>query len=294
MTYDILMKPRTYTDAMKLSSVSEESLIDRIKNPVVDPNKENVPLMVFGKPQFPYIPSQDDPNAARACYDNIMEYTAIQLDFDTGRTIDSFVGDYKDKFKFFLYTSHSHGFKGKCDRFRVIIPLAHPIKMNRLNYGGFRCIMDQMFPDCDPTCFDRGHFQIIPCIRKNGLDKYRYYINNITRLFDIPDAMIEKYDKVVDDKIRAQRLFGEAVCRLREELYGRKYDEEDEEKRIQNKLKWAQSHIDTDCFQGNRDICCYEVIKYLLKNGLIEYAWTLSVPADFQKEWEAKVRRFYK
>lgn len=291
--YNLLIKPFFMTDAMKASVVTEEKLIDRIKNPIVKDNKEYAPLYVFGTPNFPYLPAEGDPDSARACYDNIKDYEAIVLDFDAGRTVDSFIEDFKDKFKFFLYTSYNHGYK-PTPRFRVIIPLLNPIPMHMLDGGGYRHIMEGMFPDIDGTSFDRGHFQVIPCVRQKNEPNYRYYINQSNKLFCITEDQIKKADKLVYRLHSQMKMFSEAAQRLHEELYGREWNDDDEEKRIQNQLKWAQSYLDTNCFQGNRDICCFEVLKYLSKNGLISYAYSLSVPSDFQKEWEAKVRRFYK
>lgn len=293
MTYNILLKPYFKTDAMKASVITEEKLIERIKNPIVKQDKEMAPLYIFGTPNFPYIPSVDDREAAHACFDNIKNYEAIVLDFDAGRTVDSFIEDFKDKFKFFLYTSYNHGYK-PTPRFRVIIPLLKPIPMHMLDGGGYRRIMSGMFPDIDATSFDRGHFQVIPCVRQQGDPHYRYFINNSNRLFYITEEQIKAADRTVERLQDQMRWFSEAAQRLNEELYGRRWEEEDEERRIQNQLKWAQSYLDTNCFQGNRDICCFEVLKYLSRNGLISYAWSLQVPSDFQKEWDAKVRRFYK
>lgn len=290
MRFDVLIKPFFKTDAMRAASFDEERLLALLKKPLVRDDKDQAPLWVFGKPSHAYVVSSCDSNAARACYENIEEYTAVVLDYDSGRTIESFVNEFKDRFKFYLYTSFNHGYK-PTPRFRVIIPLATPINMHYLDGGGFRRIMCRMFSDIDPTCFDRGHFQAVPCVRIDGDPHYFYYVNETEKFLNITREDILAEDRELERLRNQIRMFGEASRELNYRLYGRRIDD-DVERITRNKMKWAQDYIDKNCVQGNRDNCCFRVLSYLRDNGLLANAWELDVPADFQKQWEAKLARF--
>lgn len=290
MRFDILVKPFFKTDAMRAASFDEAKLLALLKKPLVRDDKDQAPLWVFGHPNPSYIVSSCDGNAARACHENILDYTAIVLDYDSGRTIESFINEFKDKFRFYLYTSFNHGYKAT-PRFRVIIPLSTPVSMHSLEGGGFKKLLFKMFTDIDPTCFDRGHFQAVPCVRVEGDPHYYYYVNGINKLLKIDAEDILAEDRELERLREQTRMFGEAARELNDRLYGRRKDD-DIERMNRNKLNWAQEYINKNCVEGSRDICCFRVLSYLRDNCLLDDAWQLDIPADFQAEWDKKLARF--
>ena len=95
-------------------------------------NKEEAPLGIYGTlVENPAIkPLTLQPQYIGA---NIASLYFLQLDYDSSISIDEWVADNKN-LSYVLYTSHSHGYKGDHDRFRVILPLDKPLECDMLDY----------------------------------------------------------------------------------------------------------------------------------------------------------------
>lgn len=267
---------------MKPFALTAEKMLEMLKNPIVRDNKEKAPLIAFAEGKCPFIPSADDREAMKCVADNIKRYFCIQLDYDSGKKIDEFIDEFKDKFSFFLYTSYNHGFRDT-DRFRVVIPLQEPLEQDVMGRG-YRNYMSKEFEGVDQSCFDRAHFQVLPCIRPDGQQFYRYHINNIKTRYSVNVAAVKEADKRYDLQNKYIQWFEEARFQLKTELYGNLI-EYSEELRITNQLRCAQNMLDSDCFVGNRHNCCLQVISYLKRKGLEDYACSLDIPIDAQDEW---------
>lgn len=282
-----LVKPYNETDAMKPFALTAQKMLEMLKNPLVRADKSRAPLITFAEGKFPFVPSADDREAMRCSADNIKRYFCIQLDYDNGKTIDEFVAEFKDKFSFFLYTSYSHGFK-EHDRYRVVVPLEEPLEQDSMG-PGYKRYMLKIFEGTDASCFDRAHFQILPCVREGGMQYYKYIVNKIDKRFKVDLDKVKREDALIDLQIKHKQWFEEARYRLKTELYGDLISYDDEQ-RVTNQLRWAQNMLDTECFVGNRHNCCFQVAGYLRRKGLEDYAGSLVVPRDALEEWDKVIK----
>lgn len=281
-----LIKPKFESGAMRQFKMDEPTLLRIIAQPKVRPDKHAIPLFTFAKPRFPYVPAKDDPDSMRAAAENIISYDCIQVDYDDGYSIEEFQKRF-GRIRYYLYTSYNHGFRDS-DRFRVIIPLASPLDQDWMGRG-FKAYMHDVFGDCDDSCFDRCHFQAIPAMREDGVDKYYHYVNDVSTLFDCDRETIEQYDAKLRRYQYQCGMFEEARAAMREELYGSLMDSE--EMRITNQLTFAQSLLDT-AVMGNRHNACFDTLCYLQRKGLLDHAWTLMPPPEANEEWEKCRKQF--
>ena len=121
--------------------------------------KDSSPLAIFGK-------LVDDPEMdletgnPRCIGSNISSLYAIQLDYDSGKTIEEFKAEHSD-LRYSLYSSSSHGLKPG-DRFRVVVPMSREFPCELLESQRVRKNLEFLWPGCDTTCFHRGHYQLLP------------------------------------------------------------------------------------------------------------------------------------
>lgn len=286
-----LVKPYTMTDACKLCDMSKEGMVKLVQNPRVREDKKQIPLFAWGNPKSPWIPSDDDYNSMAAISDNIKEYTAIQLDFDDGwMSVDQFIAENSD-YRYYLYTSYNHGFKGDGDRFRVIMPLSTPLDPYDMG-GAYKRYMGTLYPHCDMSCFDRAHFQCIPAVRPDGgMEKYRYHINDVNTLFTVDIDAVKQIAKQMHEEQVHIQWFEEAREKWNTALYGER--ERSDEERIQNQLNFAQSLLDNAVI-GNRHNACWECACYLERKGLIEYSHVMQPPLDADEEWNRVLAQKYR
>lgn len=286
-----LVKPYTMTDACKLFDMSKDNMVKLVQIPRVREDKKQIPLFAWGNPKSPWIPSDDDYNSMAAISDNIKEYTAIQLDFDDGwMSVDQFIAE-NSGYRYYLYTSYNHGFKGNGDRFRVIMPLSKPLDPYDMG-GAYKRYMETLYPHCDMSCFDRAHFQCIPAVRPDGgMEKYRYHINDVDNLFTVDIDAVKQIAKQMHDEQVHIQWFEEARERWNTALYGER--ERTDEERTQNQLNFAQSLLDNAVI-GNRHNACWECVCYLERKGLIEYSHVMQPPLDADEEWNRVLAQKYR
>lgn len=280
---DYIVKAKYYTDACKYMPVTEEEFVEFMKHPIIRKNKDYAPLGCFATVKKPWLPAADDYDSLAAVAENISSYDCLQVDYDSGMSVKDFIARYK-AVKFWLYTSYNHGFKGEFDRFRAVFPLDGPMSQDIMGRA-YKQYMMKVFPGCDMTCFDRAHFQLLPCIRsEEAIDKYTYYINDVDALLHID---IEEIHKIEEDNRHKQyicNMFEDARALFNDELYGHR-DEDDYERRVTNQLKFAQSLLETAVI-GQRHNICFQVVCYLNRKGLLDYAWSLTPPHDAAAEWK--------
>lgn len=163
----LLLKPHQFSRTMQAVTATGRQWLDLFENPPVIPDKTRAPLAIFGT--MVADPELDpDTGLPRCTASNVDSIYALQLDYDSGKSIEGFSREYA-AYRWSLYTSHSHGYKGESDRFRVVMPLETPMPMRILRSAKVRRhLMSFHFPGVDKSCFDRGHWQILPCIREPG------------------------------------------------------------------------------------------------------------------------------
>lgn len=271
---------------MQQGFIGEDKLVNMVEHPGIYASKENVPVALYGK--LVDNPTLNDHGQIRPLGVNIDHLVCIQLDYDDGRTIDSFVEEFKDQFQFLLYTSFSYGFKEN-DRFRVIIPLDEPLHCMRLNCY-FKRAMANIFK-CDDSAFDRGHMQCIPAIR-DPQAPYRYYVNTSAPLFHIPWRNV----KLEEEKAVATYTFNLAVQAWWEECdhrLGRRRDVPDSEELKRKALMWAQEQFDT-CTVGARNTTMFKVLTWLKSKGIDPNdAYMLSPPVGISDEYDKMIERIF-
>lgn len=157
---NVLIKPNQFSTGMMRSSIDAASWNRLIANPIIKADKTYAPLVIWG--DMVRNPELDADGCARCTGDNVSRIRCLQVDYDSSISIDTFKRDYS-RYSYQLYTSYSHGFKPG-HRFRVIFPLAEPIMVSWL-VPPVKEKMNEVFPEVDITCFDRAHWQILPCKR---------------------------------------------------------------------------------------------------------------------------------
>lgn len=285
-----LIKQYFWTDAMRYAEITPKRWLDLLEHPLVREDKRNAPLAVYGDLVDTPMPSNDNPYRPRAVWDNIQSYHCLQVDYDSGyMTMDDFVQDNKNKYAFWTWTSHSNGFK-EHERFRVVIPLETPVMSSEMGHA-YRDVMGEIFPGSDLSCFDRAHFQVLPVIRPDGAPYYKYYVNRSKKRFSIPRDRVLEHADALRHRNDYINMFCEAADDLRTTLYGERRD--DEEQRIANQLRWVQNQLET-VYEGNRNNVIFACFGYMQRNGLLEYAHTIEVPAIAYEEWYKMMKRFCK
>lgn len=277
----VLLKPHFYSGNMAIFELGQAEWLNFLRCPLTKANKEDTPLFTYGN-----LVKCPEPGSARgflhAIAGNIESYNAIQLDYDEFVTLDGFIREFKDQFAFWAYTTYNYGFK-QGDRFRVIIPLAHPLPASMMGPAYCKAMMTE-FPGCDPSCFAQGHFQALPCVREAHAP-FRYYINSHARRYDIPVAKVAAERKTME----RLRLMDMAVARFRAQFDG----EDDEANRVNNQVAWAQRKFD-EATEGHRNNTMFSTLMYLMRQNVPAYRIAeLTPPAGSEDEWGRMLAKIY-
>lgn len=159
---NFLLKPNQYSKFMVPYSMFAADWQHMVERPPVIADKDKAPLAIYGTlANEPEIDAES--GRPRCTGTNIESIYALQLDYDSGVTIEQFREKYSGM-RFTLYTSYSYGFKPN-DRFRVVVPLGAPLPCYLLQNRRVKNNLLWHFPHVDQCCFDRGHWQILPCVR---------------------------------------------------------------------------------------------------------------------------------
>lgn len=268
-----LLKPNTYSSYMKKVNVDSTSWNRLIANPMVLDDKANCPLMIWGK-MADMVEIDEDSGMPRCTGANIEKIYALQVDFDSGMTIKTFRRDYA-RYSYQLYTSYNYGFKPS-DRFRVLFPLKEPIYISHL-VPPVKQILKDFAPEADVSCWDRGHWQCLPCVRSKDAP-YEFEQHDGVRLsFALDDfaKLASEYSEVAD----ARRSFAEADRNPNDSHEGA--------------LRSVQKVFD-ETTEGQRDIVVYRKLNWLKNIGCTyNEVISLNPPAGFDAEYAAKVKRLF-
>lgn len=111
----------------------------------------------------------------RGIADNVKEVVAMQLDFDGGRTMQSFAKEFKE-YTWALYTSKSHS--SALHKFRVVMPLDKPVARELFSNKKSKEYLMDIFKGCDKTTFDRWRKQRVPYVTPESVHQYKFHIND--------------------------------------------------------------------------------------------------------------------
>lgn len=197
---EFIVKPFKGSNCCYNCSMEPSTWKNYFENPIVVPDKDKAPLAIYGSfvPDPELVPPSFRPHCIGA---NIASIYALQLDYDSGMTIDEFGSMFQD-YRWSLYTSHSFGFKPG-QRFRVVMPLATPLDCSLLQNARVKRSLEFQFPNVDTCCFDRGHFQILPCIRYTGAPYV--HIQNAGKKWGSPEQFSEFARWKAEDDLAFER-----------------------------------------------------------------------------------------
>lgn len=282
----MLLRKNFYDTALHEVAIERSRFLDLIRHPIVNPTKEDIPLGIYGKLVASPMPNSDN-SGPHYCADNVDSIYMLQLDYDSGISIDEWCETHW-QYKYVIYTSHSHGYKGGSDRFRVILPLSEPLKTSQMGRF-FKSAMAKIW-QCDASCFDRAHCQVIPAIRTAD-SPYRYVIHSEGQPYTIP------WDAVETERRLAQQVkdFDSAVLDYNAQWDTREPIEPDEEEIRRRQLRWAENRL-MEATEGCRNSTAFSVLCYLKSNGFDAYdaqGLSYALDADFQGEFERMIMRMF-
>lgn len=270
-----LLKPNQYSAWMAYTDVTTDGWNRLIANPRVLPSKDAAPLLIWGR-MCDTVEIDPESNRPRCIGDNVDKMYALQIDVDGGYPISWFERDYS-KYSYQLYTSYSHTFKEGGDRYRVIFPLAEPLYVRHL-VRPVKDILHDFAPMVDMTCYDKGHWQIIPCIRAKDAP-YEYRQHDGKRLSFRSDnfaKIAEEYSEVAE----ARRSFADA--------------DRDPNSNHQGALDFVQRIFD-DAKEGERNRTMYAKLMWL-RDGVgctATEVLALRPPAGSEDEYAKMVQRLF-
>lgn len=270
----MLLKPNQFSTYMRYATISKDGWDKLISHPLVIPNKDNAPLLIWGR-MADTVEIDEQSLKPRCTGNNVGRLDALQVDVDNGCTIEEFVREYH-RYSFQLYTTTGYGVKDG-DRFRSVFPLNEPIYTDWL-VPPVKQHLCEMFWMCDRTCFDRGHWQIVPCILKEG-NPYRYIQHEGERL------SFARYD------------FKKMASEYADDFHWRREIAEADRDRGDNH-EGALRHIQTvfdSTTEGSRDTTVYKSIMWLKETVGCSYNEVISLrpPYGFDTEYMRKVDRLY-
>lgn len=259
---------------MRYSQISTEAWNHLIANPIVRADKAGAPLSIWGR-MADTVELDPAYNQARCTGENVGTLYALQVDVDNGCTVDEFVRDYH-RYSFQLYTSYSYGFK-PCDRFRAIFPLNEPINTQWL-VPPVKDNLIHIFNMCDVSCFDRAHWQCLPCIRAKDAP-YRYIQHQGERL-SFASENFEKMAAEYQDDAHWRREIRKADYTTRP--HG-------------GALRKAQQILD-EAVEGSRNRTMYSVLRWLKDKVQVDESevYELTPPYDCDDEWLHMIVRIFK
>lgn len=260
--------------------VSADAWTKVLTHPRILPDKKTAPLIIWGR-MTPEVELSYS-GMPRCTASNLDYITVLQVDYDDGMTIDEFVQKYKD-YRFDLYTSYNHGFKPN-DRYRIMFPLAERIYMRHICPPTKQLLVD-FFPGVDTSCFDRGHWQVLPAVRSNDAP-YRYVRNQGKPLDLFP---VKKFAEMSDDYDTYRKL-NQQIQEL-DKIGKQKPKEHNPHAKA---LEWAQNQIDNTP-EGQRNSEYFRILNWLHSKVECDMydVLDLNVPADMQDEFTEMVTRIF-
>lgn len=237
-----LNKPKNECKYMTVGNITKAMWNWRLQHPLIMEDKAEAPLAIWGDlTDYPEIDA--DSGYPRCIGDNVNSMYALQVDVDNGCKMAEFVRDFH-RYSFQLYTSYGYGFKPG-DRFRVIFPLKERLYIKWL-VPPVKQILKDLFSMSDITCFDRGHFQVIPCVRSNDAP-YRY-LQHDGELLSFATDDFAKMAEEYTESAHWRREIAEA--------------DKDPNAKHDGALAWVQKVFDSTP-EGSRNTTAYSKVRWL-------------------------------
>lgn len=270
----MLYKVKDFVDYMVVRHVNGAWWNKLLANPIVIRDKSTAPLVIWGTPVKR--PELNDYGEMRCIGDNIEELYALPIDVDNGTTMESFERDYH-RYAYQLYTTHSWHNGKEGDRFRAFFPLKEPIKTRWL-VPPVKEILCNMFDMVDVSCFDKAHWQKLPCISRKDAD-YRYVQHDGERLSFATENFAKIYSEYNEDS-HWKKAIAEA--------------DRDPNAKHDGALKYVQQIFD-DTQEGARNRTVYAKLMWLRDTVGATYSevLTLKPPIGFDVEYAKMVERLY-
>lgn len=156
----------------------------------------------------------------RGIANNVKEVTCMQIDYDGGKTIQSFVKEF-DGYTYALYTSKSHS--TALNKFRVIIPLAQHIPRDYYSCKMSKEYLQSLFPGCDKTTFDKWRKQRVPYVTPDSVHHYKCHITE-GKLFAL-DMNILHSNMVESVDIYKKRVYSNDVVNMNGDFLTTSFDD---------------------------------------------------------------------
>lgn len=271
----LLLKPNQYSKYMRYARISKDGWNRLIANPYIIEDKDAAPLSIWGS-MSPTVELDPESRQPRCTGDNVGTLYALQIDIDNGCSIDDFVKCYH-RYSFQLYTSYSYGFK-EGFRFRVILPLAESLETSWL-VPSVKEELTKFFNFwVDVSCFDRAHWQILPCIRSKDAP-YEYIQHQGERLSFASYNFAQMAAEYQDDSHWRTEIRKADFC----------------DRPHKGALLKAQQLLN-DAVEGERNRTMFSVLKWLKnKVGIDESeVYELVPPIGMDDEWVKMIVRIFK
>lgn len=269
-----LLKPFNGSSYMQQVRVTNSQWNRLIANPMVLDDKRKAPLMIFGS-LADYVEIDKDSGNPRCTAANIEEIYALPVDVDNGCTMEEFERDFH-RYSYQLYTTYSWHNGKDGDRFRVFFPLKEPIKVKWLE-GPVKKHLLSLFSMADQTCFDRGHWQVLPCV--GGLDNDYRYVQHQGETLSFASENFEQMWKEYREDFHWKREIAEA--------------DRDPSANHTGALNYVQRIFD-ETVEGSRDRTVFSKLMWLQSLGCTyNEVICLRPPMGFENEYIAKVNRVY-
>lgn len=243
-----------------------------ISHPYVQDKKDEAPLAIWGK--LVANPELDiETKMPRCTGDNVEEIYALPVDVDNGTTMAEFEADFH-RYSYQLYTTYSWHNGKPGDRFRVFFPLKEPIKVRWL-VKPVKDKLIELFSMADSSCFDKGHFQVLPCIGGDDKD-YRYVQHGGEKL----SFRYDNFEKIANE--------------YNNDMMAKFKSNEDSTDNHEWVLRTVQKIFD-NTFEGERDKTVFKEVNYMIRKGC-SYSEILSLrpPIGFEAEYIKKVNYIFK
>ena len=190
----------TVSDAYKAPVVKnyyqgslEEYLNNQLKKPMRIFKKEHAPLWGFYSVKEDYEHNIYH-GGIRRTKRNFTKVNALVLDYDGGMTMNE-VHEQLQNYQHWGYTTYNH-MKTGVEKFRVILPLVHPVDTELISTDYTLEVLLDYFKDVDESTFDVGRFFYLPSC--TSYRDYEWWFND----GDTFDFMSEFKTKIGKQRIR--------------------------------------------------------------------------------------------
>ena len=234
--------------------------------------KDHSPLAIFGTiVDEPELDSATETGLPRRIGANLKSLYALQLDYDSGLSIDEFINGHKD-LQYSLYTSYSHG-QREHDRFRVVVPLKQELPCELLESRKVRENLMWHFPGVDESCFHRGHWQLLPLVNTAYKHLYRWHRNAGSAL----ELDIDGYRKMK-----------EAEEREREERLRKSLENIDDKSQERIRAWLVEQLAGLEVGAGTRYVRVKSLLAWAMNNGLGDAVLSIDCPWPTDKKWQKR------